>query len=289
MAESESDIRIKTDTPFLAPTGGLWGVDCEVFGENYRVITALRCILYDIFITYTYIQWLTLAPSFGLRGTNLLQLQNCVGTGARLNIKTVFLRYGDPVLKLRRSWDRLIFNTGIHILVRPHIYIERAPGQWRSSLSLLLPTWINWWDSPHKGQWRRALMFSLICGRANGWANNRGAGDLIRHRAHYDVTAMAVPAYFPCVGDHCCWSSFACIYLSGIQMDPYTFDSGVGNFAWTVLLNPQREWVRLLVTATLLLKRTASHHSTLHRLILYVLFFQREHKHIFTFYVIALH
>ena len=39
--------------------------------------------------------------------------------------------------------------------------------------------------SPHKGQWREALMFSLICTRINGWVNNGEAGDLRRHRAHY--------------------------------------------------------------------------------------------------------
>ena len=33
-------------------------------------------------------------------------------------------------------------------------------------------------NSPHKGQWRGALMFSLICARINGWVNNREAGDL---------------------------------------------------------------------------------------------------------------
>ena len=42
-------------------------------------------------------------------------------------------------------------------------------------------------NSPHKGHWRRALMFSLICVWINGWENNREAGDLRRHRAHYDV------------------------------------------------------------------------------------------------------
>ena len=36
----------------------------------------------------------------------------------------------------------------------------------------------------------RALMFSLICARINGWANNRDAGDLRRHHAHYDVIIM---------------------------------------------------------------------------------------------------
>ena len=43
---------------------------------------------------------------------------------------------------------------------------------------------------PHKGQWRGALMFSLICTRINGWVNNREAGDSRRHRALYDVTVM---------------------------------------------------------------------------------------------------
>ena len=43
---------------------------------------------------------------------------------------------------------------------------------------------------PHKGQWRRALMFSLICAWINSWVNNGEAGDLRCHRAHYDVTVM---------------------------------------------------------------------------------------------------
>ena len=44
--------------------------------------------------------------------------------------------------------------------------------------------------SPHKGQWRGALMFSLICVWIDGWINNREAGDLRRYRAHYDVIVM---------------------------------------------------------------------------------------------------
>ena len=46
-------------------------------------------------------------------------------------------------------------------------------------------------NSPHKGQWRVALMFSLICAWINGCINNRKAGDLRRNRAHYDVTLMS--------------------------------------------------------------------------------------------------
>ena len=45
-------------------------------------------------------------------------------------------------------------------------------------------------NSPHKGQWRGALMFYLICVWINGWVNNREAGYLRRHRAHYDVIVM---------------------------------------------------------------------------------------------------
>ena len=45
-------------------------------------------------------------------------------------------------------------------------------------------------NSPHKGQWRGALMFPLICAWIHGWVNNRKAGDLRRYRTHYDVTVM---------------------------------------------------------------------------------------------------
>ena len=50
-------------------------------------------------------------------------------------------------------------------------------------------------NSPHKGQWRRALMFSLICAWINGWVNNREADDLRHHRAHYGVIVMETPDF----------------------------------------------------------------------------------------------
>ena len=45
-------------------------------------------------------------------------------------------------------------------------------------------------NSLHKGQWRGALMFSLLCAWMNDWVNNREAGDFRRHRAHYEVIVM---------------------------------------------------------------------------------------------------
>ena len=44
---------------------------------------------------------------------------------------------------------------------------------------------------PHKGQWRGALMFSLICARINGWVNNREAGDLRQHMKNICYNEMS--------------------------------------------------------------------------------------------------
>ena len=75
----------------------------------------------------------------------------------------MFLSSHDGVIKWKRFPRYWTFVRGIH----------RSPV-----------------NSPHKGQWRGALMFSLMCARTNGWANNRDAGDLRRHCSHYEVTVM---------------------------------------------------------------------------------------------------
>ena len=50
-------------------------------------------------------------------------------------------------------------------------------------------------NSPHKGQWRGALMFSLIWIWTDGWVNNRDAGDLGCYRTHYDITCYNTVQY----------------------------------------------------------------------------------------------
>ena len=45
-------------------------------------------------------------------------------------------------------------------------------------------------NSPRKGQWRGALMFSLICAWINAWVNNCEAGDLTCHCTHYGIIIM---------------------------------------------------------------------------------------------------
>ena len=67
-------------------------------------------------------------------------------------------------------------------------------------------------NSPHKGQWRGALMFSLICERINSWVNNGEAGGLRRHRGHYDVIVMITLILY-------CTHLFVCIlYYSDVIM-----------------------------------------------------------------------
>ena len=57
-------------------------------------------------------------------------------------------------------------------------------------------------STPHKDQGRGALLFSSICARTN----NRDAGDLRRHRAHYDITVMdSSPIEGWLRGTGCCW------------------------------------------------------------------------------------
>ena len=45
-------------------------------------------------------------------------------------------------------------------------------------------------NSPHKGQWRGASMFTVICVWINGSVSTREAGDLRRYRNHFDVIVM---------------------------------------------------------------------------------------------------
>ena len=58
-------------------------------------------------------------------------------------------------------------------------------------------------EFPSKGQWRGALMFTLIRAWTNGWVNNRDGDDLRCHCAHYYVTVMNELAHG--LGVHCLW------------------------------------------------------------------------------------
>ena len=76
-------------------------------------------------------------------------------------------------------------------------------------------------NSPHKGQWRGALMFSLICTWRNGCAINRDAGDLKHHRAHYNVTIIFIRVYNQDVRlSSCCLGLCQCMHKALLSLFP---------------------------------------------------------------------
>ena len=79
--------------------------------------------------------------------------------------------------------------------------------------------------SPHKGQWRGALMFYLICAWINRWVNNGEAGDFRSYRAHCDVIVMAhSKAYWfhqLVISNHCGQTMGRRVRLSGISISQF--------------------------------------------------------------------
>ena len=67
-------------------------------------------------------------------------------------------------------------------------------------------------------------MFSLIYARINSWVNSRGAGDLRRHRVHYDVIVMLNAQHYRMVGMQIVLFSFVfgnTTFLKGHSVEPY--------------------------------------------------------------------
>ena len=80
--------------------------------------------------------WLNAFLMIGVRRyRGCFEIQVC--PGPRPNIKTILYRYVDSNVKDKRSRDRLIFNMGIPILVRRHLYIETAPCSISDCIALM--------------------------------------------------------------------------------------------------------------------------------------------------------
>ena len=86
----------------------------------------------------------------------------------------------------RAGWVDILPDADILYVHDDVIKWKHFPRYW-SSVRGIHRSPVN---SPHKGQWRGALMFSLICTWIKAWANNGEAGDLRSHRAHDEVTVM---------------------------------------------------------------------------------------------------
>ena len=112
------------------------------------------------------------------------------------SITKIFLQWLSTFIRSSLLWNstrRFYLNIGLVSKPDLKILIPWWCHQMETFSALLaLCMGIHWApvNSPHKGQWRGALIFSWICVWINGWVNNHEAGDLKRRRAHYDVTVM---------------------------------------------------------------------------------------------------
>ena len=197
-------------------------------GYIYRVITALNCILYCVHTFLGH--WIgntetdTTVHIFGLHKMSGICLPTEISDTCRhYGMKTRSLLMAFYIRVIHRlpltqdqscfrlshcqreqaigkpSYFFLVFLTCPDGHVKPLIIIVRAAHchddviKWKHSP--------RYWhfvrgihrspvNSPHKGQWRGALMFSLICAWINYRINNLEAGDLRRHHTHYDFIVM---------------------------------------------------------------------------------------------------
>ena len=144
-----------------------------------------------------------------------------------------------------------------------HHFPRYWPFVWGIHRSLL--------NSPHKGQWRGALMVSLICAAwTDGCVNTRDAGDLWRYRVHYVIVMFSkMPPTDTTWLAHKGEISGGC-YL-WIQISLYsTIASCSVVLWWTVLLRaPIASWEML--AATIKWRVIMAHYL---RLCLFILSFQ---------------
>ena len=98
-------------------------------------------------------------------------------------------------------------------------------------------------NSQHKGQWCRALMLPLIYAWINGWADNREAGDLRYHRAHYDVTGMEIT--HPKNYTH--GFRFVPLFCSSVQVSFTHIIQDYCIVTGAIILLPQYQWNNLKI------------------------------------------
>ena len=83
----------------------------------------------------------------------------------------------------------------IHTFSFKKIHLKMSSGKWRPfclGLNVLIRHQYraNHAAGPVLFEAYLLMMLSLICAWINGWVNNGEAGDLRRHRAHYDANVM---------------------------------------------------------------------------------------------------
>ena len=142
--------------------------------------------------------WFSEHQTFNAQDTLRIGIKNCRVTPSNTRIYKLSCGYCVSVVLLDAR------RQGVFLKVWPSRFRHKKSGngsEWYSWWGHPMETIPRYWpfgrgvhrsseNSPHKGKWRGALMFSLICAWTNGWANIRDAGDLRRRRTNYGTTVM---------------------------------------------------------------------------------------------------
>ena len=140
----------------------------------------------------------TCIPKYGLQCAYLLVRW---GNGARCNGSSDLTRVTGSQLGWALAWSSPQLGHITNCRMRLQGAVSLLPFQFQCRLSMysvshykdkavLRPAYFYDGRPTPETQWRGALMFSLIGVWINGCVNNRAAGDLRRHRTHYNVIVM---------------------------------------------------------------------------------------------------
>ena len=147
----------------------LWGPD-----PSWQITHYFFILRQNLWVPYTWRH-----PDMETLSTSLDEYEETNGNPN----KGLVMQKAFDVVKLNNLWNRQsIFRWFHDDVIKWKQFPRYWPFVWGIHRSPV--------NSPHKGQWCGVLMFSLICAWVNGWVNNREAGDLRSHRAHYEVTVM---------------------------------------------------------------------------------------------------
>ena len=134
---------------------GFLSLMCSILYLSAALLHLYNCVIPDLVFA-----WNNLSQTLPYCGKQYKLIMHHISTAVCNTLRTIV---HDDVIKWKHFPRNCPFVRGIH----------RSPV-----------------NSPHKGQWHGALIFSLICVWINDWVNNREAGDLRCYRTHYDVIVM---------------------------------------------------------------------------------------------------
>ena len=125
-------------------------------------------------------------------------------------------------------------------------------------------------NSPHKGQRCGALMFSLICAWISDWVNNREAGDLRGHRAHFDVTVMyATPFRNHSSPPRLLFADYAIVMISTYSQSQADYGRHIYRW-WSIrIFFNENDWISIKIPPNFVLRCPVNHKLALFQIMVW--------------------